>query len=716
MLTRRAFAIGRSGVLLVAVLVVAPLVWFASAGAAAAASAGVVAPLASTVCAVYCDTRDPSLAQQETFPVGEKQQNGARVVLHVSDADGMGWASIDNGATGDAVWLDRSWDGGATWDGLLGKASIPGTWTGTRTLMYNLYDPSHHRRGVLRACGDAHGVTCTEWAYLSVCAASCDGLDPSSGQGDTRPVPETTLSNRRISLHTDDAGMAWAAITNGAAGDEVWLDRSWDGGASWPGGSSLGRTSVAAGSTGTRTTKVNTVDLRGRLYGGAVRACGRAVEGQNGSCTAWARPASVRADAAADALMWSYDPYPAWWPSSWWNSAVALTTVIDYIRQTGRTDYSWIVNRTLQVNRVAFPAGARPSDPVEGDFISRATDDAEWWGLAWIEAYDLTRDVTYLNEAVTIANYVNGLWDTRTCGGGVWWNRERTYKNAVTNGLYIRLTAALHNRMPGDRDWLTRASTAWTWFEHSGMINSSGLVNDGLDSSCRNNGQTVFSYNQGLAIGGAVELWRATGDNQVLAEARRLADAAIASPLLVRAGLLTEFCDVITSDCDDNAKQFKGVFMRYLADLNDVTGGAYLAFARTQADSVWTADRDSLNRLGERWSGQDSTNHPNIRDWRTQASALSALLAASPSKVSGNPYRIIGYAGKCIDVPGGNGVNGQYLITWDCIGGDNQKWAFASDGTIRAYGRCMDVTGGPATTARSSSSTPATAARRSSSC
>ena len=53
----------------------------------------------------------------------------------------------------------------------------------------------------------------------------------------------------------------------------------------------------------------------------------------------------------------------------------------------------------------------------------------------------------YLNEAVTIANYVNGLWDTGTCGGGVWWNRERTYKNAVTNGLYMRLTASLHNRL-----------------------------------------------------------------------------------------------------------------------------------------------------------------------------------------------------------------------------------------------------------------------------
>jgi hypothetical protein len=26
----------------------------------------------------------------------------------------------------------------------------------------------------------------------------------------------------------------------------------------------------------------------------------------------------------------------------------------------------------------------------------------------------------------------------------VWWDRERTYKNAVTNGQYLWLTTALH--------------------------------------------------------------------------------------------------------------------------------------------------------------------------------------------------------------------------------------------------------------------------------
>jgi hypothetical protein len=95
-------------------------------------------------------------------------------------------------------------------------------------------------------------------------------------------------------------------------------------------------------------------------------------------------------------------------------------------------------------------------------------------------------------------------------------------------------------------------------------------------------------------------------------------------------GILTESCDALTTTCDDNGKQFKGIFLRYVADLNSVTGNAYATFAATQSHSIWTSDRDSENRLGERWSGQTNSTYPNAVDWRTQASALSGLLASPP--------------------------------------------------------------------------------------
>lgn len=339
----------------------------------------------------------------------------------------------------------------------------------------------------------------------------------------------------------------------------------------------------------------------------------------------------ARARVAADVLMSSYDPNKAWFPSSWWNSAVALQTIGDYMQRTGDRRYLAQLDNTFVKDQGVFPAGVLSGDPLLGNFTSQAIDDTEWWGLTWVEAYDLTGNPKYLNMAITIANYVYGYWDTSTCGGGVWWNAQRTYKNAVTNGLFIRLTAELHNRVPGDQQWLARSRTAWTWFQGSGMINANGLVNDGLTNACTNNGQTVWTYNQGMAIGAGLELWRATRDPQIMASVRALADAAIGPNALVTNGILTESCDAADQTCDDNGKQFKGIFMRYWMDLVDTTHDhTYAAFLDQQAEGIWQNDRDAAGRLGTRWSGLTNDSNPNVFDWRTQASALSALIGNVP--------------------------------------------------------------------------------------
>jgi predicted alpha-1,6-mannanase (GH76 family) len=342
--------------------------------------------------------------------------------------------------------------------------------------------------------------------------------------------------------------------------------------------------------------------------------------------------AVARARVAADVAMSSYDPEKAWFPSSWWNSAVALQTVGDYMQRTGDRRYLDQLDNTFEKDKGAFPAGVLSGDPLLGNFTSRAIDDSEWWGLTWLQAYDLTGNRKYLDMAVTIANYVHGYWDTSTCGGGVWWNAERTYKNAITNGLWIRLTAELHNRMAGDKVWLARSREAWAWFQGSGMINAKGLVNDGLTDACTNNGQNVWSYNQGLAIGAGLELWRATRDPSILATVRHLADAAIGPDGLVVDGILTESCDALDQTCDDNGKQFKGIFMRYWTDLADTTHDRrYAAFLDRQAERIWKDDRDAAGRLGTRWSGATSDDHPNVFDWRTQTSAIGALIGDVPA-------------------------------------------------------------------------------------
>ena len=154
------------------------------------------------------------------------------------------------------------------------------------------------------------------------------------------------------------------------------------------------------------------------------------------AATAKVRPAAAtsgQVSAGLATLMQSYDATTGLiGTSGWWESAVALSTVETYHQATGDATYDYAMSTAFNDNKA-------------GNFETDALDDTLWWSLAWIQAYDITGDSAYLQMAENEANYVHGYWDT-TCGGGVWWSTAKTYKNAITNELFLEVTAALHNR------------------------------------------------------------------------------------------------------------------------------------------------------------------------------------------------------------------------------------------------------------------------------
>ncbi len=320
----------------------------------------------------------------------------------------------------------------------------------------------------------------------------------------------------------------------------------------------------------------------------------------------------VAARAAVDALMAFYDRATGRWEPArpWWQSGNALQALLDYMLRTGDTEYLWVLDHTVEIQRGAY---------MGGEFRSDSTDDTAWWALALVRAYDLTGERRYLDIARTGAEFIEDYWDG-TCGGGVWWDvPQKTYKNAISNELHLKLLASLHNRTPGDTADLDRALRTWRWFAASGMLNDADLVNDGLtqDGRCANNGGETWTYNQGVILGALVELHRATGDDDLLTVARRIGTATTTSARLSPAGILTE----PYKGTGEDAPSFKGIFVRNLDELDRVLPGRpYRAYLLRQAESAMASARNERDQYGLHWAG------PFDRaDAARQASAVDLL-------------------------------------------------------------------------------------------
>ena len=313
---------------------------------------------------------------------------------------------------------------------------------------------------------------------------------------------------------------------------------------------------------------------------------------------------------AVDRLQEWYQPATGLWATTgWWNSANALTAVIDFSRAAKTTRYQSVLDESFAQHKFS-------------GFLNDYYDDEGWWALAWIDAYDLTHKAQYLEQASSIFDDMAGGWDD-TCGGGIWWSKERKYKNAIANELFLDVAAHLANRTSNattKAKYLDWANREWQWFAQSTMIAEDHQINDGLTSACQNNRKTVWSYNQGVILGGLTELSRQAHDKKLVTVAQQIADAAILH-LGDGQGVLHDPCE---PKCSEDSTQFKGIFVRNLAILQARKHKKrYLHFFSANAGALLTKAKNPDHSFGVLWSGA-----PTPADASTQSSALDALNAA----------------------------------------------------------------------------------------
>jgi len=212
-------------------------------------------------------------------------------------------------------------------------------------------------------------------------------------------------------------------------------------------------------------------------------------------------------------------------------------------------------------------------------------DDNEWIALDLLDWNALQPSAAAVEKATLVFGAVARAWDsgsTSTCAGGVRWTRA---SGNLDRGTVSTATGALL----GLRLYqLTRRPVLLYWSRRMlGWLDTCMLAPDGLfwdhlagDGSLD---RTVWSYNQGSALGAYRLLYETTGDPGALARAQAIADRTLSA---------------FSGRWGAEPPQFAAIFFRRLLELaRDAGRPDYVGAAQAYADATWDAARDPATGL-----------------------------------------------------------------------------------------------------------------------
>ncbi|GFZ88788.1 glycoside hydrolase [Paenibacillus marchantiophytorum] len=266
----------------------------------------------------------------------------------------------------------------------------------------------------------------------------------------------------------------------------------------------------------------------------------------------------------------------------WWQ-AHGVDTLVDAYVRTGSSETKGYISSMYQ-GMLDRNAGVWPNE---------FYDDMEWLALAWLRAFEATGEEKYKEAALILWADIQTGWNELQGGGIAWRKPQLDYKNTPANSPAVILAARLYQKFGHEED-LAWAQKIYDWQKAHLVDPDTGFVWDGLnrEGDGRIDKAWEFSYCQGVYIGAGVELYRVTGDKRYLTDAARTAQAAqerLASPIT----------GMLPSESNGDGGLFKGIFIRYLAELVlvDPSQAAARELLETNAQTLWHAGRDEQRQL-----------------------------------------------------------------------------------------------------------------------
>ena len=262
---------------------------------------------------------------------------------------------------------------------------------------------------------------------------------------------------------------------------------------------------------------------------------------------------------------------------NYWPQAHALDLLADAYLRTQSSTYTAYMSQ--------WYTGVQSKNG--GTFLGQYYDDMGWNALAMLRAYDVTKDTSWKNAVETIWANIRTGWND-TMGGGIAWQKQQLYyKNTPANGPACILAARLYEHF-GNASDLAWAQKIYNWWQSTLVDPGSGFVYDGINQNDNGhlNKTYRFTYNQGLFIGAAAEMYNATGQASYISNAIRTANNVLTDPTLSAEGILI-------NEGQGDGGLFKGVLVRYMIQLilnKGIDTGdqqKFVVFLKNNAQTLW---------------------------------------------------------------------------------------------------------------------------------
>ncbi|MHB8962708.1 MAG: glycoside hydrolase family 76 protein [Saccharofermentanales bacterium] len=234
----------------------------------------------------------------------------------------------------------------------------------------------------------------------------------------------------------------------------------------------------------------------------------------------------------------------------------------------------------------------------------RFYDDNEWIGLDFLERYEQTHHAIYLDKAIIVSDFIKSGMSDELNGGIYWCEQTKDMKNTCSNApaalFYLKLF-----KLTGDHSFYTLGLELYKWTKMT-LQDTDGLYMDHVkkDGSID---KTKYTYNSGVMIQAAVELFLITSEKQYLEDAQRIARSSMEYFAPSR-GSGNRFYPAGTPWF--NAVLFRGIIALVEIDDNYV----YFDLFIENIMHAWEYGMDKNGLIDRDWSGETSNNSKWLLD------------------------------------------------------------------------------------------------------